>query len=296
MAGADHGRILRRMPGMLSRMMAAPLIWGGAAVVLWWGRLEGEWRRGIALATSGVGLIMLMLALNTEGQREAPTTAQFLLSGRYVTGHASASASLPYYVITGVCLLLGTAGLVVPDHQARRLDARWFAAAVLFSYGVTALRFALEKVAAPASWTNAIGVTWLGPIVGAYFLMHLRERGQGLGALARRLLAYAVLVRSAVTLLMVVATTYRLGSHYDLSGLTRVRMPITGTFYHFEPGSWGQIAFLGAVPQLTFYVAHTVVTGLIGAGLFALAMAVRGQPHAPVLRRPIELKPASQDR
>lgn len=277
-------------------MIAAPLVWGGAVVLLWWGRLAGESRRRIALASSAVGLIMLMLALNTEGQREAPTTAEFLLSGRYVTGHVSASASLPYYVITGVCLLLGTAGLVVPDHQARRLDRRWFASTVVLSYAVTALRFALEKVAAPTSWTNAIGVTWLGPVVGAYFLMHLRERGRGPAALAARLLAYAVLVRSAVTLLMVVATTYRLGSHYDLSGFTRVRVPITGAVYLFEPGSWGQIAFLGAVPQLTFYVAHTVVTGLIGAGLFAAATAVRRQPHAPVLRRAIEWKPASQDR
>lgn len=284
------------MPGILSRMMAAPLIWGAAAVLLWWGRLTGESRRGIALASSAVGLIMLMLALNTEGQREAPTTAEFLLSGRYVTGHVSASASLPYYVITGVCLLLGTAGLVVPDHQARRLDRHWFAGAVLLSYAVTALRFSLEKVAAPTSWTNAMGVTWLGPVVGAYFLMHLRERGQGVGALAVRLLAYAVLVRSAVTLLMVVATTYRLGSHYDLSGFTAVRVPIIGARYHFRPGSWEQIAFLGAIPQLTVYVAFTVVTGLIGAWLFARATAVRGQPDAPVLRPPIELEPASQDR
>src|SRR5687768_3003123 len=194
------------MPGTLGRMIAAPLFWGAAGMLLWWGRMPGETRRAIALASSAVGLIMLMLALNTEGQREAPTTAEFLLSGRYVTGHVSASASLPYYVITGVCLLLGTAGLVVPDHQARRLDAHWFAAAVLLSYGVTVLRFSLEKVAAPTSWTNAIGVTWLGPVVGAYFLLHLRERAQGVGTLALRLLAYAVLVRSAVTMLMVAAT------------------------------------------------------------------------------------------
>jgi hypothetical protein len=285
------------MPGTLTRLMAAPLFWGAAAVFLWWGRLPGESRRGIALASSAVGLIMLMLALNTEGQREAPTTADFLLSGRYVTGHVSASAGLPYYVLTGVCLLLGTAGLVVPDHQARRLDDHWFAAAVVLSYAVTALRFGLEKVAAPTGWTNAVGVTLLGPLVGAYFWMHLRERGQGVGALAWRLLGYAVLVRSAVTLLMVFATTYRLGSHYDLANFTRARAPITGAIYHFEPGSWAQIAFLGAVPQLTFYVAHTLVMGLIGAGVFALATRVRDQIQVrPVLRRPIEWRPASQDR
>jgi hypothetical protein len=283
------------MPGTLSSVISAPLFWGAATVLLWWGRLPVEWRRGIALASSAVGLITLMLALNTEGQREAPTTAEFLLSGRYVTGHVSASASLPYYVITGVCLLLGTAGLVVPDHQARRLDDHWFAGAVLLSFVVTALRFGLEKVAAPTSWTHAIGITWLGPIVGAYFVVHLRERGQTMGVLALRLAAYALLVRSAVTLLMVVATRYRLGSHYDLSGFTKVRVPILGEVHNFEPGSWAQIAFLGAVPQLTFYVAYTVAMGLVGAGLLAL-ITVRGQPRAPAFRRYIEWKPASQDR
>lgn len=276
--------------------IAAPMFWVAAAVLLWWGRLPGGWRRGIALASSAVGLIMLMLALNTEGQREAPTTANFLLSGRYVTGHVSASASLPYYVITGVCLLLGTAGLVVPDHQARRLDAHWFAAAVALSLAVTALRFALEKVAAPATWTHAVGITWLGPIVGAYFLLHLRERGLGAGALAPRLLAYAALVRSVVTLVMVVATTNRLGSHYDLSGLTVVRVPLTGSIRNFEAGSWGQIAFLGGVPQLTFYVAYTVVVGLAGAALLALVTDARGKARTAPLRRYVEWKPASQDR
>lgn len=287
------------MPGsVLSRIITAPMVWAAAAAVLWWGRLPGDWRRGIALGTSAVGVVMLMLALNTEGQREAPTTAQFPLSDRYVTGHASASASLPYYVITGVCLLLGTAGLVVPDHVARRLDRHWFASAVLLSLAVTALRFALEKVAAPAHWTNPVGVTWLPPVVGAYFFMHLRERGRpGMGPLAVRLLAYALIVRASVTTLMVVATGLGLGSHYDLSGFTRIRLPFTHRLHTFAAGSWEQIALLGALPQLTFYVGHTLLFGLAGAALFAFATAVHRQHHphhVPAL--PVDWKPASQDR
>jgi hypothetical protein len=277
-------------------MMVAPLVWAAAAVFLWWGRLSGEWRQRIALASSAVGLVMLMLALNTEGQREAPTTAQFLLSGRYVTGHVSASASLPFYALTAVCLLLGTAGLVAPDDVARRLDAHWFASAVVLSYVITAIRFAMEKAAAPNNWTFAVGVTWLGPIVGAYFWIHLREEGRGVGALGARLLAYALLVRGAVASLMVAATTYRLGSHYDLSGFTRVRVPTTGAIRAFEPGSWDQILFLGAAPQLTFYVATTVITGLMGAGLLAAATAALRQPRATFARPRFEWKPASQDR
>ena len=280
--------------------MAAPMVWAVAAVLLWWGRLDGEWRRRIALAVSAIGLVMLMLALNTEGRREAPTTAEFLLSGRYVTGHVSASASLPYYVITSVCLLLGTAGLVIPDAAARRIDAHWMANAVGLSFLITAMRFALEKVAAPNHWTSAVGVTWLGPVVGAYFWMHLRDDGRGIGALAARLVAYALLVRAGVTALMVAATTGHLGSHYDLSGFTRVRVPLTGAIHRFEPGSWEQIAFLGAIPQLTFYVAYTLVMGLLGAALYSLGTSIRRQPHAPPMRPRFEWKPppatASQDR
>ena len=281
---------------MASRILAAPVVWAAAAVLLWWGRLDGEWRRRIALATSAVGLVMLMLALNTEGRREAPTTAEFMLSGRYVTGHASASASLPYYVITSICLLLGTAGLVIPDGAARRIDAHWMTNAVGLSFVITALRLALEKVAAPNHWTSAVGITWLGPVVGAYFWMHLRETGRGVGALAARLLGYALLVRIGVVALMIAATTQRYGTHYDLSGFTRVRVPLTGAVHIFEPGSWAQIGFLGVLPQLTFYVAHTVVTGLLGAALFSIAGSLR-RPHVPPLARPrFEWKPASQDR
>jgi hypothetical protein len=283
------------MPGgTFDSAMAAPLVWAAAAVLLWWGRMGGEPRRSIALASSAVGVILLMLALNTEGQREAPTTAEFLLSGRYVTGHVSASASLPYYVLTAVCLLLGTAGLVTPDEQARRLDGHWFAAAVTLSLLVTVLRFALEKVAAPLTWTHAIGVTWLGPVVGAYFLVHLRERGRAWATLAWRLAAYALIVRAAVTVVMIAATIYGLGSHYDLSGFTAVRVPFTGATYVFEPGSWRQMAFLGAIPNLTFYVAYTVVMGLVGAALFEGVLAMR-RAHAPVLRRPIVWPTPSQD-
>jgi hypothetical protein len=219
-----------------------------------------------------------------------------MLSGRYVTGHVSASASLPYYVITAMCLLLGTAGLVTPDAAARRLDAHWMANALGLSFLITALRFTLEKVAAPNHWTNAVGITWLGPVVGAYFWMHLKESGRGVGALAAHLLGYALIVRAGVLALMIAATTRHFGSHYDLSGFTRVSVPLTGAIRRFEPGSWEQIAFLGALPQLTFYVAQTVVTGLIGAALFSVAGSLR-RPDAPRLVRPrFEWKPASQDR
>ena len=121
-AGGRPGRPAARTRAYTARACRAPSAacwrrpWSGPRPPCSSGGAAWAARRaaGSPSASSAVGLIMLMLALNTEGQREAPTTAEFLLSGRYVTGHVSASASLPYYVITAVCLLLGTAGLVVP--------------------------------------------------------------------------------------------------------------------------------------------------------------------------------------
>src|SRR6185503_3229611 len=163
-----------------------------ALMVLGWSRLSEPRRRMLALVTSGVGLIALVLALQTEGERQAPTTMRFLLGESFVSGYASASASLPYYVLTGVCLLLGTIGLALPEDSARRLDRHWLASAIALGLGVTVLRFLLERVAAPPSWTSPVGITWLGPPVGAFFLWRLWEEGGSLRALVGRLFVFAV--------------------------------------------------------------------------------------------------------
>ncbi|HUG53526.1 MAG TPA: hypothetical protein VMR21_07990, partial [Vicinamibacteria bacterium] len=211
------------MSAFVEWIVTAVVVWSAAAVGLSWGRLPGSWRRGLALLTSAAGLVMLVVALSAHGQRDALTTGQFLLGGAYVTGHASASASLRYYVAMAACLLLGTAGLALPDDAARRLDRHWVAAAVGLSFVVTALRFTLEKVAAPMSWTHPVGITWLAPVVGAVFLRHAREEGKGLRALVGWLFAYALGARGTVALLMVVASVLSLGSHYDLSAVSSVR-------------------------------------------------------------------------
>jgi hypothetical protein len=205
-------------------------------------------------------------------------TSQFLLSGGDVIGHVSASASLKYYVVTAACLLLGTVLLAVPDATARRLDVHWLATAVVLSAIVTAIRFALEKVAAPATWTFAVGITWLAPVVGAYFLGQLRDEGKGLRDLLRALFVYALAVRGTVAALMVVASVFHLGSHYDVSDVAAIEM--MGRASRFEAGSVRQILWLGVFPQLTFWVAYTVVAGLMGAALMALVQRL-GRPSTP---------------
>ena len=276
-----------RMPGTLQRAATVAAVWVAAAVILWWGRLPGPWRRALALLTSAAGLAFLVAAVNTEGVRESPTVAVFLLGTPNVVEQVSASASLPYYVLTGACLLLGTAGLSVRDDVAQRMERRWMASAIGLSLAVTLLRFALEKAAAPASWTYGVGIVWLAPVVGAWFALNLLGLGRGLRALAGSLLVYSIAVRGFVTALMVAASTLHLGSHYDVSPF--VKVPFRGHVYSYEPGSFAQLVELAIVPQLVFWPPFTLVAGFLGAAVIRLAagaLAPRVTATSPAIAGP----------
>ncbi len=275
----------------VSLVFSHVVYWAAMALVLSWGQLPVQLRRSLALGVSGLGVVFLVVGLNIEGQRDAPTTGAFLLGASYVTGHASAAANLPYYVMTGVCLLVGTAGLALPEGLAARLADRWLGTAVVLSILVTLVRLALEQAAAPASWVRIAGITGLGPIVGAYFFLVVRDQGGSLRSFFLALLAYAFLLRGWIALLYVVATTWQLGSHFDLSAVVQVTGPFGGSVQQFESGSWRQMLNLAIVPQLTFWPLFTVATGVVGAGLASgvrWVMRLTGRPssHDVVLGPP----------
>ena len=204
--------------------------------------------------------------MNAEGQRESALTSLVLVGPATLTATASASASLYYYVLTAVCLLLGFAGLAFGEALSRWLAARPLLASVAVAWLVTAVRFLLEKSAAPSLLVQAIGVTWLAPVAGAC-LATAETPGPSGRPLLRALVSYAVLVRGFVALVGVVATRYGLGSHYDVSSLTLVPVALTGDTYAFVPGTWRQILWLSLVPQLLFWPVFTVLAGMAGASL-----------------------------
>ena len=124
-----RGRSEGTRPGVYTPLVSGPmravivlLVWTLSAVILNWGRLSLPWRRRLSLAFSGAGLAFLFLALNTGGLRESASTGAFLIGTPYVTGTVSASASLPYYVMTGLCLLLGTTGLALPESSVATFE------------------------------------------------------------------------------------------------------------------------------------------------------------------------------
>jgi hypothetical protein len=273
--------ILCRVSGPL-RALILLLTWSAAAVILSWGRISVHWRRWLALGVSAAGFVFLILALNTGGLREASSTGGFLLGSRYVTGTVSASASLPYYVMTGLCLLLGTAALALPESWARGWSRRWLLVATLLSLSVSLVRLILEIAAAPPLWTWAAGITGLAPLIGAYFAISLRAERGSWGRLVGSLLVYGVMVRAWVALLYVFATRWHLGSHYDLSAAAvAVRNPLTGVIYQFPAGSFAQLLNLAIVPQLVFWPLYTLCAGLFGAGLAAIAMWAWTRGHGP---------------
>ncbi len=239
------------------------------ASFLSWGFLSARGRRALSLLLSAAGIVFLVLGLGAEGQRDAPTTGAFLLGSIYVTGLASAAASLPYYVVTGVCLLLGTLGLALPETVARRLAERRVSTAVALSVLVTLVRFGLEQAAAPTSWTRVVGIAGLAPLVGAYLALTALPERRRVRSFFLDLLVYAFLVRVWVVSLYVIATRLRLGSHFDLSAVVRLTVPFAGE-REFAPASWAQILSLAILPQLTFWPLFTMLAGAVGGGVAVL--------------------------
>jgi hypothetical protein len=261
-----------------SLLLTVALALALAVPMHWWPRLSAAHRRRLSIATSLAGLGFLVAALRSEGLRESALTSLVLVGPATLTARASASASLYYYVLTGVCLLLGFAGLIFSDALARWLGPRALLSSVAVAWLVTVVRLLLEKSAAPALLVEAVGVTWLAPVAGVYLAMALRPERGGATGLLQLLLRYAFLVRGFVALVGIVATRLEAGTHYDVSPLTEVAVAFAEGAWVFAPGSWEQLFWLTLLPQLVIWPAFTVLTGM-AAGAVVLLLAPGSDPE-----------------
>jgi hypothetical protein len=276
------------------------VLWAIGAALLGWPHFSVPWRRRLAVASALAGLLALGVALNTEGSRASPTVVVFLMGTHYVTATAQASASLPFYLLSGVFLLLGFAGLALGDEIASWLSQHFVPGATVLSLAITAVRFGLEKTAAPPFLTQLVGITWFAPVVGAFVYWNARAGERSFPKMLRSLALYAYAIRGTVFLLMLLATTRHLGSHYDIASLTVVENPLTGQTHQFTPGSLAQFTSLAVLPQLVVWPIYTIAAGFIGAGLaFALESAwqdsnpTRGpeaNAHAPGPQEPLNAR------
>jgi hypothetical protein len=267
--------------------LAATLItaWSLGVLLHWWPRLAASSRRRLGIVTNVAGLAFLIAALRAEGSRESAMTSAVFLGTAYRTAIESAQASYSYYVLTAACWLLGFAALVFGEPLARWLSAHPVLSSAAVAWLVTLVRFLLEKSAAPALLAQAVGVTWMIPLAGAYLAVTLPAGETGWRPLARRLVAYAFLVRGMVALTSIVATRLGLGTHYDVSSLTVVALGFTGRVYSFAPCGWQQLLWLTLLPQLVAWPAVTILIGLLG-GIVAQRLlpgphSGRGRMQAP---------------
>jgi hypothetical protein len=276
--------------------LSATLItaWSLGVLLHWWPRLAAPNRHRLAIVSSVASLAFLIAGLRAEGSREAAMTSSVLLGTSTRTAIESAQASYYYYVLTTACLLLGFGALALGEPLARWLSARPVLHCAVVAWWITLVRFLLEQSAAPPLLAQAIGVTWMIPIAGAYLAVMLPPDATGWRPLVRRLLAYAFLVRGMVALTSVAATRLGLGTHYDVSNLTTLRLGSTGHALAFTPAGWQQLLWLSLLPQL---VAWTSITLLIGlpcglAARWLLPGRRSGQGRMPV---PPEASPAAGD-
>lgn len=271
---------------MTTVALTIALSWALGGLMHFWPRLPGRWRRPVSVATSAAGLAFLVAGTASEGLREVETTSLVVLGPSYLTGTSSASASLHYYVLTAVCLLLGFAGLAFGGSLSRWLKRHWLSSATAVAWLITLIRFLLEKSAAPHLLTQVVGITWMAPVAGAFFAVCLRDEGRSLRELFRHLVAYAFLARGFVVLVSVLATRLQLGTHYDVSPLVRIMLRLTGSEAIFAAGSWSQLFWLSFVPQLVVWPVFTVAAGLAGG-----FPAWRWFPRALRRRSPASLSP-----
>ncbi len=271
----------------LTRVSTLLALWAVSGALLWWGDVPARLRRVLALLFSGAGLVFLAVAFNTAGVREADTTAGYLIGPAIVTGKTWASASLPYYVMTGLCLLLGTIGLALPEATAQLLRRRWLDWASGLSDAVTVGRLLLERAAAPPGLAWAFGITALAPLVGAFFAYNARAESRGWRQIVGARAVYAIAVRGWVAMLYSVATLARIGStHYDVSRVIRARNPLTDEVHLFQPGSLEQVVTLVWVPQFAMWPLYTVAAGAMGAALLRLLFTLWPGPEAKPLGAP----------
>ena len=220
----------------------------------WWPRLAAAHRRRLSIATSLAGLGFLVAALQSEGQRDTALRSLVLVGPATATAHASATASLYYYVLTGFCLLLGFTGLIASDPLARwlrpRRPAEHGCRRVAGDARAGAAREERCAVGAGGRRRRHVARTVRGGLPGSRRAS--RARG-GAAALWPELLRYAYLVRLVVAAVGVTATRLGAGTHYDVSPLTEVAVAFSDRTWVFEAGSWTQLfwlTLLAAAPDL----------------------------------------------
>jgi hypothetical protein len=124
----------------------------------------------------------------------------------------------------------------------------------------------LLVIVVPVYGARAAGVPFTGllALLGVVSLIGIVIAMKGWPALGRVLVAYGLAARIPVILVMLVAMLGNWHTHYDVSPPNFPEMAVLPKWL-----------LIGVLPQLTVWMAHTVVMGMIVGGLLAAARGRR---------------------
>lgn len=209
-----------------------------------------SWRDAFRAALPPAGIALAVTLLRLAGELRGWSEAWF---SRGTSGLVPVGA---------VSWLVGITWLALPF-------GAWFAWRLARSGAATPRAGRAVVVATLALVVLYVGTRLVRPLGFPAFLLAIWTVGvlaavlawQACPALGRVLLAYGLLSRAVVALVMLLAMRGRWGTHYDYADVPRV----------LELPFWTAYVLFAFVPQLVFWVAYTIVLGMLaGAAVAAL--------------------------
>jgi len=134
------------------------------------------------------------------------------------------------------------------------------AQAFKFTLVMIILRVYFEKLGVPLSVATFFGIIWLIIPFAVYFGVEAAKVGSQ-KKFWGWLFSYAFGVRAFIIIVMLIATYFQLGTHFDNSSITI--FSVFGKAQAVEAGSWEQYRNLILFPQLFLWTSVTLLAGLI---------------------------------
>ena len=132
--------------------------------------------------------------------------------------------------------------------------------AIKLSLVIIVFRIYFEKLGVPPNVAMLIGVIWLIVPLSVFFGLEAAKAGS-----QRKfwtwLVGYAWGIRVWILALMLLATYFHLGTHFDNSSVTSYT--VFGEVEEVETGSWDQYRNLIVFPQMLLWPAVTIVAGFV---------------------------------
>jgi hypothetical protein len=165
------------------------------------------------------------------------------------------------YMLLGFGVGLALLGMAALAHWGDRLPWKSpVGQAVKLTVVLILLRAYCEKLGVPQSLAMFIGIIWLILPLAVYFGNEAAKTASQ-ATFWRWLVGYTFTIRIFVLVIMVLATHFHWGTHFDNSSVTSYRLG--GTIYHVESNSWEQYGNLIIFPQLVLWPLVTLAAGVV---------------------------------